>query len=441
MSALLEAENERVAEMSKTSEYLLALIVLIALSGLFSAIETAYSSVNRIRLKNMENDGNAEAGVVLEILDHFDRFLTTILIGNNIVNIASATIGTLLFTSWLGSGNGPTVSTIVITIVVLVFGEIMPKTLASRIPERIAVHTVGFVHFCEFIFTPLSFLFNLLQKLMSHFIKVKDDDSDFQDELITMVDEAEKDGDLEEHESDLISAAIEFNDLDVKDVLTPRVDVLAIDITTPPNEIEKTFRYSSFSRLPVYENSIDNIVGVIHEKDFYAQMKYEHCPIRKIIKPVIYTSTNVKVSTLLKQLQGAKLHLAVVLDEYGGTQGIITLEDIIEELVGEIWDEHDTVKEYYQKIDETTYLVKADADADDMFERFGVDVDDDEDDDDYITVSGWAIHELEHIPRVGEQFDFKNLHVTITKADQRKVIELKVEIKNSQKKQEEQEKE
>ena len=256
-----------------------------------------------------------------------------------------------------------------------------------------------------------------------------------------MVDEAEKDGDLEEHESDLISAAIEFNDLDVKDVLTPRVDVLAIDITTPPNEIEKTFRYSSFSRLPVYENSIDNIVGVIHEKDFYAQMKYEHCPIRKIIKPVIYTSTNVKISTLLKQLQGAKLHLAVVLDEYGGTQGIITLEDIIEELVGEIWDEHDTVKEYYQKIDETTYLVKADADADDMFERFGVDVDDDEDDDDYITVSGWAIHELEHIPRVGEQFDFKNLHVTITKADQRKVIELKVEIKNPQKKQEEQEKE
>ena len=252
-----------------------------------------------------------------------------------------------------------------------------------------------------------------------------------------MVDEAEKDGDLKEHESDLISAAIEFNDLDVKDILTPRVDVVAVDITTSLKDLENTFRYHSFSRLPVYENSIDNIVGVIHEKDFFSQMVFEQLPIRRIIKPVIYTSTNVKISTLLKQLQGAKLQMAVVLDEYGGTQGIITLEDIIEELVGEIWDEHDTVKEYYTKLDEHTYLVKCDADVDDMFERFDVDVEDQ--DYDYITVSGWAIHELEHIPRVGETFDFENLHVTITKADQRKVLELKVEIKEKNKEDEEDE--
>ncbi len=419
--------------MNEQGRYILALVILILFSGLFSAIETAYSCASQIKLKNMANDHNAEAGVVIEVLNDFDRFLTTILIANNIVNIAAATIGTLLFTSFLGEAEGSTVSTIVITILVLIFGEVTPKSIAKRIPEKMAVHTVQFVQFLEVILIPLVVVFKGIGSLFSRLVKVKEDDGDFQDELLTVVDEAEKEGNLEEHESDLISAAIEFNDVDVKDVLTPRVDVVAIDITSSMDQIEKTFRYNSFSRLPVYENSIDNIVGVIHEKDFYAQMLHEHTPIRKVIKPVLYTSTNVHISTLLKQLQGAKLHLAVVLDEYGGTEGIITLEDIIEELVGEIWDEHDTVKEYYTKLDDHTYLVKCDADADDMFERLGIEQEDDEDDD-YITVSGWAIHELEHIPRVGEEFDYRNLHVTITKADQRKVIELKVEVRDPDKK-------
>lgn len=423
--------------MSSYSIGIFVLIILIGFSSLFSAIETAYSSCNRIRLKNMENDGNKRAKRVLVVLENFDKFLTAVLIGNNIVNIASTTIATILFTQWLGGQTGPTVSTVVMTILVLTFGEIMPKTLAKRVPERFSCKTIAVVEFFEGLFTPLVFFFKGIQKLVCTFIHPNEEDNDIQDELITMVDEAEKDGDLKEHESDLISAAIEFNDLDVKDILTPRVDVVAVDISTSLKDLEKTFRYHSFSRLPVYENSIDNIVGVIHEKDFYSQMVYEHLPIRRIIKPVIYTSTNVKISTLLKQLQGAKLQMAVVLDEYGGTQGIITLEDIIEELVGEIWDEHDTVKEYYTKLDDHTYLVKCDADVDDMFERFHVDVDDD--DYDYITVSGWAIHELEHIPRVGETFDFANLHVTITKADQRKVIELKVEIRDEDKEEKEDE--
>ena len=414
--------------MSVQGKYILTLVILIIFSGLFSAIETAYSSASQIRLKNMANDHNAEAGVVLEILNDFDRFLTTVLIANNIVNIGAATIGTLLFTSMFGEAQGSTISTIVITVLVLIFGEVTPKSIAKRIPERFAVATVQFVRFLEIILFPLVIVFKAIGSGLSHLVKVKEDDSDFQDELLTVVDEAEKEGNLEEHESDLISAAIEFNDVDVKDVLTPRVDVVAIDIAASLKDIEKTFRYNSFSRLPVYENSIDNIVGVIHEKDFYSQMLYEHAPIRKCIKPVLYTSTNVHISTLLKQLQGAKLHLAVVLDEYGGTEGIITLEDIIEELVGEIWDEHDTVKEYYTQLDDHTYLVKCDADADDMFERLGMDEEDD--DNDYITVSGWAIHELEHIPRVGEEFDYKNLHVTITKADQRKVLEVKVEVRD-----------
>lgn len=407
---------------------IVVLIVLILMSGLFSAVETAYSSASRIRLKAMENDHVPGADAVLKILDRYDRFLTTVLIGNNIVNIVAAALGTLLFTQRFGEQRGTTLSTIVMTLAVLLFGEITPKSLAKKAPEHFAIRMRGFVRFFEFLFTPLTIFFRGWQYLTDHLFKVEEDDTDISDELITMVDEAEKEGDLAQHESDLISAAIEFNDLDVKDILTPRVELVAISITAGMKEVAKVFSMNSFSRLPVYENSIDNIVGVIHEKDFYNMMykDRENGLLRRIIKPVIYTSENVKISTVLKQLQAGKAHLAVVMDEYGGTAGIVTMEDIIEELVGEIWDEHDIVKEYYQQVDASTYLVRCDADIDDMLERFHVEPDADEYD--FITVSGWVIHELEHIPVAGESFRYKNLQVTVTKADRRKVSEIKVEI-------------
>lgn len=409
--------------MSDSAKYILTLIILILFSGLFSAIETAYSSANRIRLKNMQNDGNKNAGTVLNILGDYDKFLTAVLIGNNIVNIASATIGTLLFTLYF-DGNGPTISTIVITIVVLLFGEFTPKSLAKQVPEKFSCMTVNFVRFIIVIMTPFSWVLKGWLFLMSRLIKTEQEDSDIADELITMVDEAEKEGDLEEHESDLISAAIEFNDLEVGDILTPRVDIVAIDITTPLHEIENIFRLNSFSRLPVYETNIDNIVGVIHEKDFYQLLYHSKGALRRIIKPVIYTSPNTPISTLLKQLQVAKIHMAVVLDEFGGTDGLITMEDIIEELVGEIWDEHDTVKEYYTQLDDHTWLVKCDAEFDDLIERFNLNEDDE--DPDFITVSGWVINELGHIPKVGETFDYQNLYVKVTKADRRKVHEVQI---------------
>lgn len=413
------------------STYIIAIVILTLFSGLFSATETAYSSSSKIRLKNMANDGNTKASSVLVILDDFDKFLTSVLIGNNIVNIASATISTLLFSLILKGGKGPTVSTIVITVITLLFGEIAPKSLAKQAPEKFACATVGEVNFFEFVFTPLTIVLKGWTWLVNHFAHIEQDEGDISDELITMVDEAEKDGNLEEHESDLISAAIEFNDLDVKDVLTPRVDIVAVNIASSHEQIEKAFRFNSFSRLPVYENTVDNIVGVIHEKDFYELMYHNNKgPIRRIIKPVIYTSPNTQISTCMKQLQAAKLHMAVVLDEYGGTEGIITLEDIIEELVGEIWDEHDVVEDFYTKVDDYTWMVKGDAEIDDLIDRFGVEEEDEEFD--FITVSGWAIAELHHIPKVNEEFDYKNLHVTITKADQRKVLEVKVEIQKEE---------
>ena len=413
------------------STYIIAIVILTLFSGLFSATETAYSSSSKIRLKNMANDGKTKASSVLVILDDFDKFLTSVLIGNNIVNIASATISTLLFSLILKGGKGPTVSTIVVTVITLLFGEIAPKSLAKQAPEKFACATVGVVNFFEFVFTPLTIVLKGWTWLVNHFAHIEQDEGDISDELITMVDEAEKDGNLEEHESDLISAAIEFNDLDVKDVLTPRVDIVAVNIASSHEQIEKAFRFNSFSRLPVYENTVDNIVGVIHEKDFYELMYHNNKgPIRRIIKPVIYTSPNTQISTCMKQLQAAKLHMAVVLDEYGGTEGIITLEDIIEELVGEIWDEHDVVEDFYTKVDDYTWMVKGDAEIDDLIDRFGVEEEDEEFD--FITVSGWAIAELHHIPKVNEEFDYKNLHVTIKKADQRKVLEVKVEIQKEE---------
>lgn len=420
--------------MNSITSYLVTLIILIILSAIFSAIETAFSSASKIRLRSMANDGNIKAKKVLQILDDFDHFLTAVLIGNNVVNIAAATIGTLLFTK-LFDKNGATVSTIVITVVVLLFGEITPKSIAKMIPEKFSCLTVSFVRMMNFILFPLTWLLSGWCFLMNKLIAVEKDNADITDDLITMVDTAEKEGNLEEHESDLISAAIEFNELEVKDILTPRVDIIAVDRLADLKEIEETFRMNSFSRLPIYDETIDNIIGVIHEKDFYDLLYHKKNNLDAIITKVIYTSPNTHIYELLQQLQREKLHMAVVLDEWCGTDGLITLEDIIEELVGEIWDEHDVVEEFYTKVNDHVYLVKGEAEVDDLFERFHLQ--EDEKDDDYNSVSGWAIACLEHIPKVGEHFQFQNLFVEITKADSRKVNEVRITVQEKAKEEEE----
>ena len=412
--------------MSNTMTLIGILVILVFCSSFFSATETAYSSINKIKLKNMASAGSRKAQKALELADGYDRLLSTILVGNNVVNILASSLATVLFVQNLGFGDaGVSLSTAVMTIVILIFGEISPKSIAKETPEKFAMAVAGVIGFIQTLLTPINFLFSLWKKLLSMMFKVENDDSMTQEELLTIVEEAQNEGDLEAHESDLICAAIEFNDLDVKDILTPRVDVIAVDVTDSLDEIELMFRNNNFSRLPVYENSIDNIVGVIHEKDFY-NLYYNHMgTFKSITQTLLYTSPHVKISSLLKQLQSSKTHMAVVLDEYGGTAGIITLEDILEELVGEIYDEHDQVKEYYKELDPNTYLIECDMDLDDMFEFFGLE---DEEDYDFITVSGWVIHELERIPKVGESFTYKNLVVTVTQTDARKVIVVMVSV-------------
>ena len=408
------------------SNLIIALIVLVAMSAFFSSTETAFSSVNRIKIKNMAADGNKKAKQVLMLSEKYDELLTTILVGNNLVNIMATAIATVLFTQiFMGDADkGAAVSTIVMTIIVLVFGEVTPKSLAKESPEKFCLAVSGIINGLRLVLMPINYLFSQWKKLLSYVFKIKNEDVFSQDELITIVEEAQNDGDLQEHESDLICAAIEFNDLEVKEILTPRVDVLAVSIDSDLKLIEEFFRFNSFSRLPIYQKSIDNIIGVLHEKDFYYAYYNNMHDIKSILKSIQFTSSHVKISTLLRQLQSTKTHMAVVLDEFGGTAGIITMEDILEELVGEIYDEHDEIKEYVKKIEDENYLIEGDCDLTDMFELF--DMNDEEDKFDVVTVSGWVIQNLERMPIAGDTFMYDHLFVTIVSCDERKVNTIKI---------------
>ena len=411
------------------SNILLVLVFLVLCYSFFSASETAFTSLNKIKLKALANTGNKKAEKTLTLCENFSKLLTTILVGNTIVNVVAASLATVLFTNVLG-GNGVAVSSIVMTLVIMFFGEIIPKNIAKFVPEKFAMSSTPILRFLCWIFTPLTFVFGYIEKLISNMYE-NDSETYSTDEFITMVEEANEDGDIEDHEADLITNALEFNDLNVGDILTPRTDVIAIDINEDSiEEIELKYRDSGFSRLPVYDDNLDNIVGVLIEKDFYYHLLYEKSTnIKEILKEAIYTSPQVKVSSLLKQLQNSKSHMAIVVDEYGGTEGIITMEDILEELVGDIYDEHDEVVEYYKKIDNDTYLVKADVDIDDMFEHFGIDCNEDYE---FNTASAWVIDILDKIPVKGDSFDFMNMHVEVTDADSKKVNELKITFRKDE---------
>ena len=411
------------------SDLLIIITILVLCYSFFSASETSFSSLNKIKIKALANAGNKRAEKTYELLENFSKLLTTILIGNTIVNVVSASLATVFFTKLMGD-NGVTVSSVVMTLVIMVIGEIVPKNIAKFIPEKFAMASTPILSFLVWIFKPLTFIFNYVENLIAK-IYGGNSDTYSTDEFITMVEEANEDGDIEDHEADLITNALEFNDLDVGEILTPRIDVIAIDLEEDTiEEIELKYRDSGFSRLPVYKDSIDNIIGVLIEKDFYYHLLYEKSTnIKEILKEVLYTSPQVKISSLLKQFQTSKTHMAVVVDEYGGTQGIITMEDILEELVGEIYDEHDEVVEYYKKLDDNVYLVKAEVDYEDMFEHFGIDIDEEYE---FNTTSAWVIDMLDKIPVKGDNFDFKNMHIEVTDADSKKVNEIKITFKKEE---------
>ena len=399
---------------------ILILFVLLLLSAYFSATETAFSAMNRIRIKNLASEGSRRAARVMRLSENFDRLLSTILIGNNIVNIAATAIATLLFIRVLKGDEGfaTMIATVVVTVVVLIFGEITPKTLAKESPERFAMAASGSIQVLCWLLLPLNLIFSGWRKLLFLFFKPKDDKTVTEDELITMVEEAGSEGDMQSNEVELIRNAIEFNDIEVLDVLRPRVEVEAIPLDAEWEEVDRIFRETGYSRLPVYKDTIDGIFGVVNQKDFYMAKKHV---LKSIVYPIEFVVPTMKISEVLVVLQKKKAHIAAVVDEYGGIAGIVTLEDIIEELVGEIWDEHDEVIEEFTPLGESEYRVLCGAPLDDMFELFGMD-----EELDIPTVSGWVLEELKHMPAEGDSFTYKGLDVTVTKCDARHVLEIVV---------------
>ena len=399
-----------------------AMVICVILSGYFSATETAFSSVNRTRLKAMAEKGDHKAELALRLAEDYDKLISTILIGNNVVNIALASIGTLFFVSLLGD-KGATVSTAVITVVVLIFGEITPKSIAKDYPEKFAMFSAPLINMLIVLLTPLNFLFGLWKKLVGMIFKGEQDAGMSQEELLLLVDEVQQDGAIDESEGELLRNAIEFGDLEARDILTHRVDLEAVPTDATKEQVAALFTESRFSRLLVYEDSIDKIVGVIHQKDFYTGTGIVDAPLKEIMTEPLYIHQTEKVDDLLQLLRSNKSHMAIVIDEYGGTMGIVTMEDILEELVGEIWDEHDEIEEPIQQINDNTYILDGSVTLDDFCDHFDV-----KSDSNSVSLGGWVMDQMECIPDEGDSFEFENLTITVSKTDDHRVEEITVTV-------------
>lgn len=400
------------------------IVVLIIFSAYFSATETAFTSVNRIRLKNLAGDGNKKAAKVLALSEKYDKLLTTILIGNNIVNIWMTAIATTICI-WLYGSHGATIATIAITVIVLIFGEITPKNVAKEKSEGFSMFSAPFIGLLMTILTPVTFIFSKWKQFISWLFKIEGEETITDDEILTMVEEAETVGQLDEERSELIQNAIEFDELTAEDVMTPRPDMVAVDTDCTNEELAELFRKTGYSRLPVYEEEIDHIIGVINQKDFHNHIVGTDKKITDYIIPVVFVAETIKIFDLLRKMQQMKTHMAIVIDEYGGTEGLVTMEDIIEELVGEIYDEHDVViNKEILPLQNGSYRVQASANIEKIFDYLDVDAEIQE----VNTINGWVAMNLDRLPKRDDRFETrlgdKLLKVRVTKADDRKAIEI-----------------
>lgn len=410
--------------------YIFSILCLLLLSAFFSATETAFTSLNRIKMKNMANDDVKNAKLVLKLEDRYDKLLSTILIGNNIANIGMTAIATVMFVALLGGSLGPTVSTVVMTVAVLIFGEISPKNIAKEHPEGFALFAAPIMRGLMWIFTPLNVLFSLWKKLLGKLFGTQENGSYTEDELITIVEEAQIGGSIGKEQQELITNAIEFDDLEAIDVITPRVDIVAVELGTSVEEIGRTFKESGLSRLPVYEDDLDNIIGIINQKDFHNYVVGENRELEQYIKPVAYVAESIKAAVLLKKMQTKKTHIAIIVDEYGGTTGLVTMEDIIEELVGKIYDEHDAIEmREVTRLYDGSYSVAGGANVEKFFEMVGEDIDINA-----TTINGWVMIELDRLAKVGDTFTYRSrhkiFHVRVTRADERRALMVQIRIED-----------
>ena len=390
---------------------LMPMLICIIMSAYFSATETAFNSLNMTKIKIAAEHGDKTASLIIRLLDDYNRLLTTILVGNNIVNIALSSMATVLFIELLGGDIGATVSTAVITVVVLIFGEITPKSIAKESPEAFAGFSAPIINFIAIILTPINFLFSMWKKIVSLVVKSSGEQVVTEEELLSMVDEVESSGGIGEQEGELIRNAMELNENDAADIATPRVDIEAVEKNWTKEEVAEVFVETGYSRMPVYIDSLDNIIGIIHRTDFYNNYDKDDISDTMLTKPLFVPKT-IKLGALLKLLQKNKCHMAVVTDEYGGTFGIVTMEDILEELVGEIWDEHDEIEEDMSE-NKGVYTVSGSMDPEELFEELEMDIEEVP----YATLSGWIMDELNKVPEVGDTFDSNGYKFTVETVD------------------------
>jgi len=425
---LLESRDKDLMD-NDSFRSIILLVLLVLCSAYFSSSETAFTSANRIRLKNEAENGDERSKKTLKLAESFDSVLSTILIGNNIVNIAMSSIATLLFVNWFPV-YGPTLATIVMTVIILLFGEITPKTIAKEKSEQLAKSSAPMIHFLMLVSTPVLWLLQKWKVMLDKIFNFEGEEVISEDELLSIVDEAESGGSIEDHEHQLVRSAIEFDDLEVSSILMPRVDVVGCDLDTSDEEIEELFMTHNYSRLIVYDDTIDNIIGVLHEKDFNRYLKAKkqtgrNLSLLTVVKDVIFVPPVMNLSKLLRTMQLKKTHMAVVTDEHGGTIGIATMEDVLEELVGEIWDEYDIIEEEVEEVIEgTRYKVKGTANLDKIFGIFGI-----QEADQYVsnTVSGFVIEELGQFPEEGDEFVYHNMKITVTMVRNRRVLEIQID--------------
>ena len=410
--------------------YLIIIVICVIFSAYFSATETAFLSLNKTKLKTMIEKGNKKAEHTLKVADNYDKLISTILIGNNIVNILASALATLFFVELLanlGKTNsnemGATISTVATTVVVLIFGEITPKSIAKDVPEKFAMFSTPLISFLMIVLTPLNFIFSLWKKLIAKVFKLEADNKMTSEELLMIVEEGQQEGAIEEAEGDLLKNAIEFNEKTAEDILTHRVDLEGVPSDASKEDIAEVFTESGYSRILVYEESIDNIIGTIHRKDFYVGSGISRKPVSELIAPPFFIHKSEKINDLLKLLQSNKSHLAIVIDEYGGTLGIVTMEDILEELVGEIWDEHDEVTETFKELEEDTFIVDCSVNFSEFCDFFDLPA---EIETDSVSLGGWIMEQVGKIPEEGDSFTFENIDVTVTETDSHRVTYAKV---------------
>ena len=412
---------------------ILIMIILTACSAFFSATETAYLSLNQPKIKTLAANGDRKARLVIGLYEDYDRLISTILIGNNIVNISLSSISTVLFINYF-AGFGATISTVVITLVVLLFGEITPKTVSRDHADSFAINTVYTLRFLVIILFPFSVVFGLWQKMINKISRKPAETAATEEEIITMVDEAEDVGNIDEVEGDLIRSAIEFNDTTAEEILTPRSDIIYISEGMTNDEIADLFIGSGYSRLPYCGKSLDDLRGILHEKDFLFCLRNPGKDLASYLTKPVFVSKHIEICDLLKIMQNSKCHMAVVSDEFGALSGIVTLEDIIEELIGEIWDEHDKVENDFFEDSDGSLIVDCSAELDDLLERFGMRSEDDEITDQPQTVNGWLIKCFGDIPSVGEKIEADGLLAEIISVDQTKILKARISmIRNEEK--------